>query len=1068
MKKLVLRAFALLFIFSTSSYSQYEKVVVIGASIMDFVYDNDINAPNATRTAEWKALGVDVDVYGYGFSGSTIDGIIPRVQTALTTHPTNTLFMIHIGGNNVSATRPYETATPTQLQDISDDYDALIAAIPVGRRDDVIIMPLTFRLYDYPTEDLTMTPELGSLPYNTDILIPKIAATWPDQINIDGNPIVDLYNFSLQNSDDYFDFVTLPFDEVHPSTLGENLLSDFMCLRAAYFINGGTVPDPLTSNIAVTGISIIEDSITIETGSIFGLSANVIPSNASNTNVDWESSNPSIATVSTNGTVTTLTPGTITVTVTTEDGGFTDQVTINVSDDSDGDGELDFNEVNDGTDPNNPCDPVQAAGYTGYDAGNAIWAAADCDSDGVTNGDEDTNGTDPYLASGDTDGDGIDDDNEVNSGTDLNNPCDPVQAAGYTGYDAGNAIWAAADCDSDGLTNGVEDTNGTDPYLASGDTDGDGINDDDEVNNGTDLNNPCDPVQAAGYTGYDAGNAIWAAADCDSDGVTNGDEDTNGTDPYLASGDTDGDGVDDDNEVNDGTDLNNPCDPVQAAGYTGYDAGNAIWAAADCDSDGLTNGVEDTNGTDPYLASGDTDGDGINDDDEVNNGTDLNNPCDPVQAAGYTGYDAGNAIWAAADCDSDGVTNGDEDTNGTDPYLASGDTDGDGVDDDNEVNDGTDLNNPCDPVQAAGYTGYDAGNAIWSAADCDSDGLTNGVEDTNGTDPYVASGDTDGDGINDDDEVNNGTDPNNPCDPVQAAGYTGYDAGNAIWAAADCDGDGLTNGDEDTNGTDPYLASGDTDGDGINDDDEINNGTDPNDPCDPMQTEGYTGFDAMNSIWAAADCDGDGLTNGEEVTLGTEVYNSDTDGDTINDGQEVADGTNPFDDCDSIGGTPLPGTVCDSDSDGLSDDEEAALGTDPNNPDTDGDTINDGQEVSDETDPLEPCDSNGGTPPTGIICGVEIANTILTPDGDGVNDIFRIENIELFTDTSVEILNRWGAPVFKTENYDNNSNAFQGIANTGTSLNKGSVLPAGVYFYVIKYMDEGVSRNATGYLYINQ
>ncbi|MDT0608635.1 hypothetical protein, partial [Croceitalea rosinachiae] len=67
---------------------------------------------------------------------------------------------------------------------------------------------------------------------------------------------------------------------------------------------------------------------------------------------------------------------------------------------------------------------------------------------------------------------------------------------------------------------------------------------------------------------------------CDGDGVTNGEEDTNGTDPYQVSGDTDGDGIDDDNEINDGTDQNAPCDPLQVAGYTGYDAGNAIWAAA--------------------------------------------------------------------------------------------------------------------------------------------------------------------------------------------------------------------------------------------------------------------------------------------------------------------------------------------------------------------------------------------------------------------------------------------------------------------------------------------------------
>ncbi|WP_136465458.1 gliding motility-associated C-terminal domain-containing protein [Flagellimonas onchidii] len=593
------------------------------------------------------------------------------------------------------------------------------------------------------------------------------------------------------------------------------------------------------------------------------------------------------------------------------------------------------------------------------------------------------------------------------------------------------------------------------------DDDGDGVI---NITDGANSLDPCLPVQAAGYTGYDAANAIWAAGDCDGDTILNGDEVTNATDPYNT--DTDGDGVADNLEALAAEALD-PCLPVQAAGYTGYDSANAIWAAADCDGDGLINSIEVTNGTDPYLLV-DTDGDGIDDDNETNDGTDLNDPCDPAQSAGYTGYDSANAIWAAADCDSDGVVNGDEATNGTDPYQASGDTDGDGIDDNNEVNNGTDLNDPCDPVQSAGYTGYDSANAIWAAADCDGDGVVNGDEDTNGTDPYQASGDTDGDGIDDDNETNDGTDLNDPCDPVQGAGYTGYDSANAIWAAADCDGDGVVNGDEDTNGTDPYEPSSDTDGDGIDDDLEANNGTDPNDPCDPVQSVGYTGYDSANAIWAAADCDGDGLTNSEELTLGTEVYNADTDGDTINDGQEVSDGTNPFEDCDSVGGTPLPDSFCDRDNDGLSDEDETNLGTDPDNPDSDGDTIQDGEEVSDNTDPLDPCDSDGGTPPQGTICGVEIGNSIITPDGDGTNDFFRIDNIELFSNNSVEIINRWGTPVFKTENYDNNSNAFRGIANTGTSLNKGNVLPAGVYFYIIKYVDEGERRNATGYLYINQ
>ena len=253
---------------------------------------------------------------------------------------------------------------------------------------------------------------------------------------------------------------------------------------------------------------------------------------------------------------------------------------------------------------------------------------------------------------------------------------------------------------------------------------------------------------------YDAANAIWAAADCDQDGVSNGEEEANGTDPYQVSGDTDGDGIDDDNEINDNTDPNDPCDRVPVTSPYSYDAANAIWAAADCDQDGVSNGEEEANGTDPYQVSGDTDGDGIDDDNEINDNTDPNDPCDPSQDLGYTGYDATNVIWAAADCDQDGVSNGEEEANGTDPYQVSGDTDGDGIDDDNEINDNTDPNDSCDPLPIAGYKDYDASNSTWSASDCDSDGVLNGDEHTNGTDPYSGSsqGDTDNDGIADGDD----------------------------------------------------------------------------------------------------------------------------------------------------------------------------------------------------------------------------------------------------------------------------------------------------------------------------
>ena len=76
-------------------------------------------------------------------------------------------------------------------------------------------------------------------------------------------------------------------------------------------------------------MSLDKTSITLTEGDSQTLTATVYPSNATNKNVSWKSSDESVATVS-NGKVTALKAGTATITVTTEDGGKTAtcQVTV--------------------------------------------------------------------------------------------------------------------------------------------------------------------------------------------------------------------------------------------------------------------------------------------------------------------------------------------------------------------------------------------------------------------------------------------------------------------------------------------------------------------------------------------------------------------------------------------------------------------------------------------------------------------------------------------------------------------------------------------------------------------
>lgn len=84
--------------------------------------------------------------------------------------------------------------------------------------------------------------------------------------------------------------------------------------------------------IAVTGVSISPNSATINfIGETKKLTAIFTPYSATNKNVTWSSSDPSVATVSTSGLVTAVAEGSTTITITTEEGGFTASCEITVS-----------------------------------------------------------------------------------------------------------------------------------------------------------------------------------------------------------------------------------------------------------------------------------------------------------------------------------------------------------------------------------------------------------------------------------------------------------------------------------------------------------------------------------------------------------------------------------------------------------------------------------------------------------------------------------------------------------------------------------------------------------------
>lgn len=83
-------------------------------------------------------------------------------------------------------------------------------------------------------------------------------------------------------------------------------------------------------NVSVTGVSLDKSTDSVEIEGTTTLTETVAPSDATNKAVSWSTSDPSVATVA-DGVVTGVSAGTAVITVTTQDGGYTDTCTVTVT-----------------------------------------------------------------------------------------------------------------------------------------------------------------------------------------------------------------------------------------------------------------------------------------------------------------------------------------------------------------------------------------------------------------------------------------------------------------------------------------------------------------------------------------------------------------------------------------------------------------------------------------------------------------------------------------------------------------------------------------------------------------
>ena len=86
-----------------------------------------------------------------------------------------------------------------------------------------------------------------------------------------------------------------------------------------------------------------------------------------------------------------------------------------------------------------------------------------------------------------------------------------------------------------------------------------------------------------------------------------------------------------------------------------------------------------------------------------------------------------------------------------------------------------------------------------------------------------------------------------------------------------------------------------------------------------------------------------------------------------------------------------------------------------------------------------------------------------SPNGDGINDYFKIDCLGHYPNNTLQVYNRWGNIVFQTKSYKNNWN---GTPNGRAMVQPEDQLPVGTYYYVLDLGDGSEPR--TDWLYLNR
>lgn len=301
--------------YSTRSFSSLKNGIVehlYAGGIVGFVNDSAtvsncyfIEGSVPGDEISWLNYSLTIDDGGTGDQGSgakTMEQMAPTLEDA---KGNASIYYIGNGGWEFGAGKVW-----TIVEGKNNGYPILNSLVHVD--------------LEIPSFVVTLTPGTGYL------IVPTMGSSTPANYG-------ESFSFALSVSNGYKN--TAPVVKANGGILtAVGGIYTISCITESISVTvtvvadstGGSGGTGSPSSVKVNGISVDKTNMSLMVGGTGAVTATVSPSNATNKNIAWSSSNTSVATVSDNGLITGIGVGTAAITATAADGGFTASCTINI------------------------------------------------------------------------------------------------------------------------------------------------------------------------------------------------------------------------------------------------------------------------------------------------------------------------------------------------------------------------------------------------------------------------------------------------------------------------------------------------------------------------------------------------------------------------------------------------------------------------------------------------------------------------------------------------------------------------------------------------------------------